>query len=178
LTINHASKSPGRALRLFCKLDQGNGFILFNKTERFLMGHPSFKHRQTSDHGQFLPGGKLGFYVCSKNAKCEFIHGCIFIQWINFERLTIATFPAFRKSFETGTYNNTKNTSTNHPSTKTISKNCPLDKFTAAEGVFRKISHWPYPKKQHQNEPPKSARLYECSRFAEREKSITTNFFN
>jgi hypothetical protein len=130
-------------------------FLFYSgKAERFLMRHTSFKHRQTSNHGQFFTGGKAWFYAGSKNAKCEFIHGCIFIQWINLEQLTVATFLTFRKSFETGTYNNTKSTSTNHPATKTISKNCPLDKLTAAEGFFRKISHWINPKKQQQINHP------------------------
>ena len=118
------------------------------------MRHTGFKYLQKSSSGRFLPGGKLGFIVRSKSAICRFVHGCIFIQWINFELLSVAKFLTFRKSFETGTYNNAKNASTNHPSTKTISKNCPLDKLPAAEGVFENISHWIIPKNNTQPSDP------------------------
>ena len=50
-----------RALHLFCKLDQSNGSIYLYKTERSLMRHITFKHRQTNSNRQILPGGKLGF---------------------------------------------------------------------------------------------------------------------
>ena len=51
------------ALRLFCKLDQSLGSILFNKTEFFLMRHTGLNHCQTTNNGPILPGGKLGFFV-------------------------------------------------------------------------------------------------------------------
>ncbi|PHS17467.1 MAG: hypothetical protein COA78_03215 [Blastopirellula sp.] len=89
---------------------------------------------------RFLPGGKLAVFTGWKRAISEFVHGCFFIQWTNFGYLSGDTFLTLPKLFEIVTYNNATNQPTKHHSTKAILKICPLDKMTAPEGVFRKIS--------------------------------------
>ncbi|PHS06245.1 MAG: hypothetical protein COA78_14490 [Blastopirellula sp.] len=54
---------------------------------------------------------------------------------------------AYRKSFETGTYNNTIKQPIIYPTSKTVSKKRPPVKSAAAEGVFKKIDLRSYTKK-------------------------------
>jgi hypothetical protein len=107
-------KLPRRALPLFCKLDQGIGFILFNKTEKFLMRHTSFKHRQTRSYGQFLPGGKVGVFVRSKRAKSNYVHGHNYGHWPSFELGYFQKKFSCCKSFEDTSYDNTTNQHQKH----------------------------------------------------------------
>ena len=106
------------------------------------MGHPGFRHWQTSNSNPVLPGGKLGLFVHAKRANCTFIHGCIFVQWTNFGRVTVPKTLTFSKSFETGTYNNRKNTSATNPTIQSDLKIYPLDKSTAPEGFSEKFIQW------------------------------------
>ena len=117
------------------------------------MRYSGFQHWQTSSNNLILQRGKVGCLVLSNRANCEFIHGCIFIQWINFGPVAVAKILTFLKSFEFGSYSNTKNTSTTNPSIKTISKIYPLDKSTAFEGVFENISQWVNVNNETSNQP-------------------------
>ncbi|PHR88066.1 MAG: hypothetical protein COA78_36700 [Blastopirellula sp.] len=90
------------------------------------MQHTNFHHWQTSSIASILPGGKLSFFVAAKRAKHEFVHGRIFVQWINFGHVAAANILTCRKSSETNSYNNKKT----HPS-PTLPHNPP-----------RKFIHW------------------------------------
>ncbi|PHS16485.1 MAG: hypothetical protein COA78_03930 [Blastopirellula sp.] len=114
------------------------------------MWHPGFQNWQTGNRGQFLPGGKLVLFVHSKRVIFRFIHGRIFVQWINLGRIALPKILTFRKSFETGSYSNTKNRPANNYPRQSNLTIYPLDKLSAPEGFFEKISQWVNPKIQQQ----------------------------
>ena len=87
-------------------------------------------------------GGKVAIYTGWKCADCEFVHGCIFVQWMIFGDLTVARNLTCRMSFESGTYIDSKNEPTTDHPMKNELKIYPLDKSTAAEGFLEKFLQW------------------------------------
>ena len=117
------------------------------------MWHPGFKHRQTSNHGRFLPGGKLGYFVDAKCAICRNDRGHLIDRYLISVISQATTISTCHKSFETFSYNNTKKQPFINPPSKALSKKRPPVMSPAPEGVFKKIDLRSCPKKQHPNQP-------------------------
>ena len=67
-------------------------------------------------------GGKLGFFVCSKRAICRFDRSQIFDRYLISVMSEAPRVCTCRKSFETGTYQNTKKRVRSNQPTKVISE--------------------------------------------------------
>ncbi|MGY8769165.1 MAG: hypothetical protein ACKVH8_12165 [Pirellulales bacterium] len=86
------------------------------------MGHTSFKHRQTSSTGQFPTGGKVAVFIKSKRANCRLDRGQIIDLYLILVKSKASRIPTCPKSFETGSYSNTKTGATTAQPMKTVSK--------------------------------------------------------